>query len=159
MWLASEAQSSDLIHRELLISGIRDRHITLEDRSQWLASDIDNCSCCCELQGDQWPDEGEKWARSSRMRRFLRACGNRCICSIRCISRSIKKLVEHKYFQQGILVAILINTLSMGIEYHNQVSISLESYKRHISVSYIRYLCTLIAIGDTIGGRTNNHVS
>jgi hypothetical protein len=31
-------------------------------------------------------------------------------------------LVQHKYFQQGILLAILINTLSMGIEYHNQVS-------------------------------------
>lgn len=34
--------------------------------------------------------------------------------------RSVKRLVEHKYFQQGILLAILINTLSMGIEYHNQ---------------------------------------
>ncbi len=33
----------------------------------------------------------------------------------------VKKLVEHKYFQQGLLGAILINTLSMGIEYHNQV--------------------------------------
>lgn len=35
--------------------------------------------------------------------------------------RSVKALVEHKYFQQGLLGAILINTLSMGIEYHNQV--------------------------------------
>ncbi|XP_076671262.1 ca[2+]-channel protein alpha[[1]] subunit T isoform X2 [Andrena cerasifolii] len=104
-----------------LTKGIRDRHITLEDHTQWLTSDIDNCSCCCELQGnDHWPDEGEKWAKSSRAKRFLRACGTRCVCSIRCVSRSIKKLVEHKYFQQGILVAILINTLSMGIEYHNQ---------------------------------------
>lgn len=34
--------------------------------------------------------------------------------------RCIKVLVEHKYFQQGILLAILINTLSMGIEYHDQ---------------------------------------
>lgn len=34
--------------------------------------------------------------------------------------RCIKLLVEHKYFQQGILLAILINTLSMGIEYHDQ---------------------------------------
>lgn len=32
----------------------------------------------------------------------------------------IKKLVNHKYFQQGILLAILVNTLSMGIEYHDQ---------------------------------------
>ncbi|KAK9301586.1 hypothetical protein QLX08_006035 [Tetragonisca angustula] len=104
-----------------LTKGITDRHITLEDRTQWLASDIDNCSCCCELQAtDQWPDEGDKWAKSSRARRVLRTCGNRCVCAIRCVRRSIKKLVEHKYFQQGILLAILINTLSMGIEYHNQ---------------------------------------
>lgn len=37
-----------------------------------------------------------------------------------CIQRHVKRMVEHKYFQQGILLAILINTLSMGIEYHNQ---------------------------------------
>ncbi|XP_043790226.1 voltage-dependent T-type calcium channel subunit alpha-1G isoform X2 [Apis laboriosa] len=104
-----------------LTKGITDRHITLEDHTQWLASDIDNCSCCCELQGiDQWPDESDKWTKSSRAKRFLRSCGNSCICAIRCIRRLIKKLVEHKYFQQGILLAILINTLSMGIEYHNQ---------------------------------------
>ena len=35
---------------------------------------------------------------------------------------AVRKLVESKYFQQGILGAILINTLSMGVEYHNQVS-------------------------------------
>lgn len=34
--------------------------------------------------------------------------------------RCVKRLVETKYFQQGILLAILINTLSMGIEYHDQ---------------------------------------
>lgn len=45
-----------------------------------------------------------------------------CCCScLRGIRRVIKAVVEHKYFQQGILLAILINTLSMGIEYHNQV--------------------------------------
>lgn len=36
------------------------------------------------------------------------------------IRKYIKRMVDHKYFQQGILLAILINTLSMGIEYHNQ---------------------------------------
>lgn len=39
--------------------------------------------------------------------------------------QSVKALVEHKYFQQGLLGAILVNTLSMGIEYHNQVFILL----------------------------------
>lgn len=36
------------------------------------------------------------------------------------LRRYVRMLVEHKYFQQGILLAILINTLSMGIEYHKQ---------------------------------------
>ncbi|GIY52432.1 voltage-dependent T-type calcium channel subunit alpha-1I [Caerostris darwini] len=31
-----------------------------------------------------------------------------------------KALTDHRYFQRGILTAILVNTLSMGVEYHNQ---------------------------------------
>lgn len=122
---SSNEISNATVRTPIFVAGIRDRHITLEDRAQWLTSDIDNCSCCCELQaaGDQWPDEADKWPRSSRARRLLRTCGGCCVCVARCIIRSIKKLVEHKYFQQGILVAILINTLSMGIEYHKQVSV------------------------------------
>ena len=33
----------------------------------------------------------------------------------------LERFVESKFFQRGILISILINTLSMGIEYHNQV--------------------------------------
>jgi len=37
------------------------------------------------------------------------------------ISRQyLKRFVDHRYFSRGILLAILVNTLSMGIEYHNQ---------------------------------------
>lgn len=46
------------------------------------------------------------WRLASKMLSFVR--------------RYVRRLVEQKYFQQGILLAILINTLSMGIEYHNQ---------------------------------------
>lgn len=35
-------------------------------------------------------------------------------------NRNIKLLVDHRYFQRLILLAILINAISMGIEYHNQ---------------------------------------
>lgn len=31
-------------------------------------------------------------------------------------------IVESKYFNRGIMVAILINTISMGIEHHEQVT-------------------------------------
>lgn len=30
-------------------------------------------------------------------------------------------IVESKYFNRGIMIAILINTISMGIEHHEQV--------------------------------------
>lgn len=40
------------------------------------------------------------------------------------IRAHVRKLVESKPFQQGILCAILINTLSMGVEYHAQVRFS-----------------------------------
>ncbi|KAL0992517.1 hypothetical protein UPYG_G00094400 [Umbra pygmaea] len=32
----------------------------------------------------------------------------------------LKRIVDSKYFNRGIMIAILINTLSMGIEYHQQ---------------------------------------
>ncbi|XP_037069662.1 LOW QUALITY PROTEIN: voltage-dependent T-type calcium channel subunit alpha-1H-like [Pollicipes pollicipes] len=32
----------------------------------------------------------------------------------------IKRFIEHSYCQKGILLAIMINTLSMGVEFHNQ---------------------------------------
>lgn len=38
------------------------------------------------------------------------------------------RIVESKYFNRGIMIAILINTLSMGIEYHEQVSASVASF-------------------------------
>uniref|UniRef100_A0ACB8FJR2 Uncharacterized protein n=1 Tax=Sphaerodactylus townsendi TaxID=933632 RepID=A0ACB8FJR2_9SAUR len=34
----------------------------------------------------------------------------------------LKRIVESKYFNRGIMIAILINTLSMGIEYHEQTA-------------------------------------
>lgn len=35
--------------------------------------------------------------------------------------RKLWGIVESKYFSRGIMIAILINTISMGIEHHNQV--------------------------------------
>ncbi|XP_075421907.1 voltage-dependent T-type calcium channel subunit alpha-1H isoform X2 [Ascaphus truei] len=35
-------------------------------------------------------------------------------------SNRLKRIVDSKYFNRGIMIAILINTLSMGIEYHEQ---------------------------------------
>ncbi|KAK5873366.1 hypothetical protein PBY51_018414 [Eleginops maclovinus] len=39
-------------------------------------------------------------------------------------------IVESKYFNRGIMIAILINTISMGIEHHEQVQLSSDSHCR-----------------------------
>lgn len=46
----------------------------------------------------------------------------------RLVCDTFRKIVDSKYFGRGIMIAILINTLSMGIEYHEQVSWCLFFY-------------------------------
>ena len=36
------------------------------------------------------------------------------------LRRVLQLLVNHNYFKRAIFIAILFNTFSMGIEYHNQ---------------------------------------
>ncbi|KAJ8871530.1 hypothetical protein PR048_027852, partial [Dryococelus australis] len=72
--------------------------------------------------------------------RWLLSC---CIASLRRARRLVKALVDHKYFQQGILLAILINTLSMGIEYHNQVCPALP-YPPPAHTSPLMAGCTIV---------------
>uniref|UniRef100_A0A8C3M617 Calcium voltage-gated channel subunit alpha1 H n=1 Tax=Chrysolophus pictus TaxID=9089 RepID=A0A8C3M617_CHRPC len=43
-----------------------------------------------------------------------------CVGVQRAFGSKLKRIVESKYFNRGIMIAILINTLSMGIEYHEQ---------------------------------------
>lgn len=62
----------------------------------------------------------------------------------------VKVVVDSKYFNQGILVAIVINTLSMGIEYHEQVIFILYSQNKCFTMQLpgkcqptgIMYTCT-----------------
>lgn len=46
----------------------------------------------------------------------------------RLVCDTFRKIVDSKYFGRGIMIAILINTLSMGIEYHEQVSACLSAF-------------------------------
>ncbi|KAJ3600591.1 hypothetical protein NHX12_031571, partial [Muraenolepis orangiensis] len=45
---------------------------------------------------------------------------NRVVLLWRSFRNKLKRIVDSKYFNQGIMIAILVNTLSMGIEYHQQ---------------------------------------
>uniref|UniRef100_A0A8D0CKF3 Voltage-dependent T-type calcium channel subunit alpha n=1 Tax=Scleropages formosus TaxID=113540 RepID=A0A8D0CKF3_SCLFO len=56
--------------------------------------------------------------RSGRMVLGVRA--RKALRFWRLICETFRKIVDSKYFGRGIMIAILINTLSMGIEYHEQ---------------------------------------
>ncbi|XP_053300102.1 voltage-dependent T-type calcium channel subunit alpha-1I [Pleuronectes platessa] len=56
--------------------------------------------------------EGEKKKR--------RTCFGLCRDLWKGMRRKLRGIVESKYFRRGIMIAILINTISMGIEHHNQ---------------------------------------
>uniref|UniRef100_A0A671WIU0 Calcium voltage-gated channel subunit alpha1 Ia n=1 Tax=Sparus aurata TaxID=8175 RepID=A0A671WIU0_SPAAU len=49
-----------------------------------------------------------------------RSCFRHCIDIWNGMRRKLWGIVESKYFSRGIMIAILINTISMGIEHHNQ---------------------------------------
>ncbi|XP_073945551.1 ca[2+]-channel protein alpha[[1]] subunit T isoform X2 [Choristoneura fumiferana] len=79
--------------------------------------EIEDFSCCAELLA------AEAAAKEARRGRFAGAClifWRKISKFFAFLRKHVKNIVNHKYFQQGILLAILINTLSMGIEYHNQ---------------------------------------
>lgn len=55
----------------------------------------------------------------------------------RLVCDTFRKIVDSKYFGRGIMIAILINTLSMGIEYHEQVSVRVcERVKLNAAVGW-----------------------
>jgi voltage-dependent calcium channel T type alpha-1G len=90
-------------------------------------------SCCYELYQQNFDYAAQEYHQhqlhqsSEDLEKETSRAYHACITCYKVISKifhfirkHIKRLVDHKYFQQGILLAILINTLSMGIEYHNQ---------------------------------------
>ncbi|XP_069566098.1 voltage-dependent T-type calcium channel subunit alpha-1H isoform X1 [Brachyistius frenatus] len=58
--------------------------------------------------------------RSQSRRRGVVEYKNGAVWAWRNFREKLKRIVESKYFNRGIMIAILVNTLSMGIEYHKQ---------------------------------------
>ena len=73
-----------------------DRLASRPDDDEAVSSKRTKASVCIELVGKR-----VKWARSL-----------------------LRSVIDHKNFQRAILIAILFNTLSMGIEHHDQVCFS-----------------------------------
>ncbi|XP_070416808.1 voltage-dependent T-type calcium channel subunit alpha-1G isoform X13 [Equus przewalskii] len=103
----------------------------------------DSCPYCAragagevELAGHEMPDSdseavyeftqeaqhGDLRDPHSRRRRNLGLDvePNSVLAFWRLICDTFRKIVDSKYFGRGIMIAILVNTLSMGIEYHEQ---------------------------------------
>ncbi|CAK8686115.1 unnamed protein product [Clavelina lepadiformis] len=123
-----------------------------DDSSQYVTSDL---KCTCPVydvtNGDYFPPPGEcsdsessSNANESCWRsrvNFLKDKADR-VCDFKSrISEQMKRIVESKHFNRGIMVAILVNTLSMGIEHHNQS----EQLTRVLEISNIVFT-TLFAL-------------
>ncbi|XP_028311425.1 voltage-dependent T-type calcium channel subunit alpha-1I-like [Gouania willdenowi] len=62
--------------------------------------------------------EGKKKKKKKKKKR--RTCFGYCKDLWNGMRKKLWGIVESKYFSRGIMIAILINTISMGIEHHNQ---------------------------------------
>ena len=65
--------------------------------------------------------------------------------------KAVKDLVEHKYFSNLVLGAIMCNTFSMGIEYHNQVmlSITILHFLVNLIISFFYFLQSCFVFVDS----------
>lgn len=114
-----------------------------------LASDLNSCPLCAdklevEMEGNHTPgdsdservfefsqdlhhrDQRDSW-QSRKTHQRLGKTAAKAVLFWRLVCDTFRKIVDSKYFGRGIMIAILINTLSMGIEYHEQVSARGES--------------------------------
>lgn len=64
---------------------------------------------------------GKEGSRQDKSGEEKRTCFGNCKEIWKDMRRKLWGIVESKYFSRGIMIAILINTISMGIEHHNQV--------------------------------------
>ncbi|XP_048848386.1 voltage-dependent T-type calcium channel subunit alpha-1I-like isoform X3 [Brienomyrus brachyistius] len=69
------------------------------------------------LEEDEGADEVVEHKANRRKRM---SCWGWCRALWRSMRVNLRSIVESKYFNRGIMIAILINTISMGIEHHDQ---------------------------------------
>ncbi|XP_074552343.1 voltage-dependent T-type calcium channel subunit alpha-1I isoform X4 [Halichoeres trimaculatus] len=65
-------------------------------------------------------EENHLEERGDGEKKKKRSCFGHCRDMWNDMRRKLWGIVESKYFSRGIMIAILINTISMGIEHHNQ---------------------------------------
>lgn len=98
----------------------------------------DECPICARTEGSRAAGDGsngedeeedavkeldKEEEEKGRGRRRKRTCFGHVRDIWTGMRRKLWGIVESKYFSRGIMIAILINTISMGIEHHNQVTL------------------------------------
>lgn len=78
--------------------------------------------CVYELSQDHHHRDRRDSRQPRKKSRRLGKTAAKVVHFWRLVCDTFRKIVDSKYFGRGIMIAILINTLSMGIEYHEQVS-------------------------------------
>lgn len=100
-----------------------------------MSSESSSCPICaqesdgvnCDSNGEsdpekQGPDVSLEESKSNQDMEEKESKNENCVCMCLHYTRAIlRRIVDSKYFNRGIMIAILINTLSMGVEYHEQV--------------------------------------
>lgn len=120
---------------------------TCPDCAKALANESEGFTEGNETQGDsdsdgvhEYEDLRHRNRRDSRQprkkRRRLGKTAAKVVHFWRLACATFKKIVDSDYFGRGIMIAILINTLSMGIEYHQQVE-SHYFYLLHIKSFFL----------------------
>uniref|UniRef100_A0A4X2LDL6 Calcium voltage-gated channel subunit alpha1 H n=1 Tax=Vombatus ursinus TaxID=29139 RepID=A0A4X2LDL6_VOMUR len=97
-----------------------------------LTCELQNCPYCANILEDPEfelseletydSDTNGSGARRRGGSHRKKAAGDRSgvACLWAAFGNKLKRIVDSKYFNRGIMIAILINTLSMGIEHHEQ---------------------------------------
>uniref|UniRef100_A0A8C1W7W1 Voltage-dependent T-type calcium channel subunit alpha n=1 Tax=Cyprinus carpio TaxID=7962 RepID=A0A8C1W7W1_CYPCA len=88
------------------------------------AQEGDGVNCDSNTESDrekQGPDISSEQRKRNQDVEEKGSGHENCVCMCVHYARAIlMRIVDSKYFNRGIMIAILINTLSMGVEYHEQ---------------------------------------
>uniref|UniRef100_A0A8C2KRK7 Voltage-dependent T-type calcium channel subunit alpha n=1 Tax=Cyprinus carpio TaxID=7962 RepID=A0A8C2KRK7_CYPCA len=81
-----------------------------------------NCDSTSESDPEkQGPDISSEQSKRNQDLDEKESGNENCVCMCVHYARAIlRRIVDSEYFNRGIMIAILINTLSMGVEYHEQ---------------------------------------
>ncbi|XP_053707243.1 voltage-dependent T-type calcium channel subunit alpha-1I isoform X1 [Synchiropus splendidus] len=90
--------------------------LALKESTGEANAEDDDAEIVKEKEENHLEDQGDIVKKKKKKK----SCFRRCMDAWNGVRKKLWGIVESKYFSRGIMIAILINTISMGIEHHNQ---------------------------------------